>query len=267
MARGSDDESIFRVGGALELFHTFALLHDDVIDEAETRRGAPLSTLGNEAGDRAAMILSGDYAYALSDRLFWASGFPADVLFTAVPILSEMRTRTAAGQFLDIVHSGAIAEPQIARSIAKLKTSSYTFEGPLALGATLAGADAELVEKLRALGRLAGEAFQLRDDLQLVKGEVDDLILGRPSTLIAEAGQVVGSKGRSEIAAAIGAPANGAVTGAIEVIAGSGAVEALESEVKELAARVRESTRRLTAVADPAAVSRLEQVASWIGGS
>lgn len=267
LAGGGHDDRILRVGGSLELFHTFALLHDDVIDEAQTRRGVSLSTFGDETGDKAAMILAGDLAFALSDRLFWSSGFSPEVLMKAMPILSEMRSRTAAGQFLEIVYSGQIADPREARSIAKLKTASYTFEGPLALGATLAGAEPEFIENVRKLGRIAGEAFQLRDDLQLMDGENDDLVLGRPSTLIAEAGQRVGVEERDVILLAMGGGTNGSVAAALDVISRSGAVELIRSEVASLSSQAVDALQTLSPSGEPKAISRLKEIAVWISES
>ena len=174
---GADDPRIVRAAAALELLHTMAIVHDDLIDGAKERRGVPSTSawyaaraieLG-AAGDpeefgRSMALLVGDLAAVWADLLFLTSGFAADTLLRAQAEYHVIRDRMAAGQYLDLVGTGR--DPEVARRAAWLKGGSYTVEGPLLIGATLAGAAEPVREGLRRFGRPLGEAFQLRDDLE-----------------------------------------------------------------------------------------------------
>ncbi len=168
-AGGAEGEAIVRASAALELLHTFALVHDDVMDEAAQRRGVETThertarLLGSPARGRSAAILVGDLAAVLAESLLRHSGFPAPALERALERFDRMRLAMAAGQYLDV--AGAATDLAAAEHVARLKTAAYTAEGPLRIGAALAGAPAPLEEALGAYGRAVGEAFQLRDDL------------------------------------------------------------------------------------------------------
>jgi geranylgeranyl diphosphate synthase type I len=176
-AGGVDGEPIVRAAAAIELLHTMALVHDDLIDGTPERRGVPTTKtwltqgardLDLGRGDPAAFggsgaILVGDLAAVLADRLMLESGFPASVLVRALAPYHEMRTDMAVGQFLDL--AVVPVDPSAARRIAALKGGSYTVEGPLLIGAALAGATPLVTARLRRFGAPLGEAFQLRDDL------------------------------------------------------------------------------------------------------
>ena len=173
---GPPRQPIVRAAAALELLHTMALIHDDLMDSAAERRGVEASSphLAGEAlvrglrvdaarfGDDAA-LLAGDLAAVLADRLFLTSGFEPVAIVRALVPYHEMRIDMAAGQLLDV--AGLASDPDLAGRAARLKGGSYTVEGPLMVGAALAGDDADLREALRAFGGPLGEAFQLRDDL------------------------------------------------------------------------------------------------------
>src|SRR6059036_3051201 len=116
-AGGDDGEPIIQAAAALELFHTFALIHDDVMDESETRRGEP-STFVRFAGARGAgepdalrfgrsvAVLIGDLAAVLADEALIGSGFPSERLLPALRRYAVMREEVAAGQFLDVRGAG-----------------------------------------------------------------------------------------------------------------------------------------------------------------
>jgi len=171
-AGGEDCEPIVRAAAALELFHTFALIHDDVMDESETRRGQP-STYARFAGARAGepgalrygrsvAVLTGDLAAVLADEALIGSGFPPERLLPALRRYARMREEVAAGQFLDVRGPAGTAQ---ADRVASLKTGAYTVEGPLHIGALLAGGSPELLAALSRFGRPLGLAFQFRDDV------------------------------------------------------------------------------------------------------
>jgi geranylgeranyl diphosphate synthase type I len=183
-AGGVDGEPIVRAAAAIELLHTMALVHDDLIDGTPERRGVPTTKtwltqgardLDLGRGDPAAFggsgaILVGDLAAVLADRLMLESGFPASVLVRALAPYHEMRTDMAVGQFLDL--AVVPVDPSAARRIAALKGGSYT-----------AGATPLVTARLRRFGAPLGEAFQLRDDLMdgdaahgATAGDVDALV-------------------------------------------------------------------------------------------
>jgi geranylgeranyl diphosphate synthase type I len=170
---GSDGRPILRACAAVELLHTCALVHDDVIDRDQERRGvdathvrfakkAPVGA-DPDAFGTAAAILVGDLALVLSELLMRTSGFGQDVLAPAMSRFDRMRLEMAAGQFLDVSGAGDPAR------VSALKSASYTTEGPVLVGAALAGAGAAAGAAaegaLRVYARLVGRAFQLRDDV------------------------------------------------------------------------------------------------------
>ena len=202
------DEAI-RAAAALELLHTFAIVHDDVMDRSPTRRGSP-SSWAHLAGEHeraglpgdpaaygiAAAVLAGDMALVLADRALLESGFPTDRLAPAQKRYDPMRVEVVAGQFLDVLaaHRGSATESE-ARRIAVLKSGGYTVEAPVQIGAILAGAEEGLLEALSRYGVALGEAFQLRDDVLGTFGDPavtgkdrdSDLLEGKRTVLLAKA--------------------------------------------------------------------------------
>jgi geranylgeranyl diphosphate synthase, type I len=175
-AAGSDEESISRCAASLELLHTFAVVHDDIMDASEQRRGEPAVHVKH--GPSVA-ILVGDLALVLADDLFMTSGFSAGDMARAFTVYSEMRQQVIAGQFLDVMAAEEVFITQEqARLIATMKSGGYSVEKPLLLGATLARGSDDLIRALCAFGEPLGEAFQLRDDLLGVFG--DPANIGKP---------------------------------------------------------------------------------------
>ena len=162
-AGGEDRPEILDVSASLELLHTFAIVHDDIMDVAPERRGVP-SVYAEHGIDFA--LLVGDLALVLADDLFMNAGFPPDVVARGFGCYSRMRQEVIAGQFLDLQASKVsdVTEEQ-ARRIAVLKSGRYSVEEPLFIGAVLAGGSDDLLERLRRFAHPLGEAFQLRDDL------------------------------------------------------------------------------------------------------
>jgi geranylgeranyl diphosphate synthase, type I len=176
--RGNRDEPIVRAAAAVELLHTMALVHDDLIDGAKERRGVPSTAAWfaeraeefeakgepTEFGQTMALLV-GDLAAVLADHLLLESGFSSDVLAMALAVYHPMREEMAIGQYLALAGSGDALTPDRARRVAALKGGGYTVEGPLRIGAALAGGTAAAGECLSRFGRPLGEAFQLQDDL------------------------------------------------------------------------------------------------------
>ncbi|MFF3981052.1 polyprenyl synthetase family protein [Streptomyces sp. NPDC001828] len=200
--------AVHHLAASLELFHAFALIHDDVMDQSDIRRGGPTihrsfahqrsrSNQTTPASDRfgdGAAILIGNLASAWSDELLHA-GHPSRAQLCRIrPLLDEMRTEIALGQFLDLTAAGTpTTDLDTALTVIRYKTAKYTFERPLHLGAALAGADRQLLDALSAYALPLGEAFQLHDDLLGIFGScavtgkpaLDDLRAGKATVLMA----------------------------------------------------------------------------------
>jgi geranylgeranyl diphosphate synthase type I len=196
-----DDCRVVDAGAALELLHTFALIHDDVMDGAVTRRGVDTVHVAFEARHAVAewrgegrrfgegvAILVGDLAFVYADLLL------ADAPRTAIDVFTELRLEVNIGQYLDLLGTVRPAGgKEAARRIAQYKSGKYTVERPLHLGAALAGRLDELAGPLSAYGMPLGEAFQLRDDLLGAFGDQSrigkpvggDLREGKPTALVA----------------------------------------------------------------------------------
>jgi geranylgeranyl diphosphate synthase, type I len=177
---GGRDEPIVRAAAALELLHTMALVHDDLIDGAKERRGVPstvawfegraeeLGAKGEPSAFGEAMaVLVGDLAAVSADRLLLESGFPPDTLAGALALYHPMRESMAIGQYLGLSRRDPVMPAAVALGhTAALKGGAYSVEGPLRIGASLAHGSAALQGCLSRYGRPLGEAFQLRDDLE-----------------------------------------------------------------------------------------------------
>lgn len=196
---------VIAAAASLEVFHAAALVHDDLIDNSDTRRGKPAAHRALEAAHRAAgfagdaaafgrsgAVLLGDLLVAWSDDLFEAglaeASAAADGFARAAAARTEyatMRREVTIGQFLDVAEESAFrTEPDdrhAARAlrVASLKSARYSVQQPLLIGAALAGADAAQHAALADFGHPVGIAFQLRDDVLGVFG--DEVITGKPA--------------------------------------------------------------------------------------
>jgi geranylgeranyl diphosphate synthase type I len=169
LAGGTDEDSaVLRFAAAVELLHTFLLIHDDVADLADTRRGGAAlhRLLGHGRKGEQLAIVAGDHLFARAVEAMLASGLPdaADAASFYLRVCRE----TAVGQYLDLdVTRTPLSSVTLFQTmrIALLKTARYGFVAPLVVGARLAGAHAESTLALERIGRALGLAFQLRDDL------------------------------------------------------------------------------------------------------
>ncbi|MFM7224302.1 MAG: polyprenyl synthetase family protein [Actinomycetota bacterium] len=241
---------------AVELVHTFALVHEDVMDGSKTRRGAAalhqrFGADHSNAGWRGEArrfgeglaILVGDFAIVYADTLMAAAGPEARAIY------DELRIELCVGQSLDLMATarGRI-DGGVARRIAVYKSGKYTVERPLHLGAALAGRLPELATALSAIGLPLGRAFQLRDDVLGAFGEHsalgkpvgDDLREGKATPLLALAYERTDAAGRA-VLDRVGAPDLGkddiACIG--KVINASGALSAIEAEIEILVEEAR----------------------------
>jgi geranylgeranyl diphosphate synthase type I len=193
VSSSADAEPALDAGVALELLHTYFLIHDDWMDGDRVRRGGPsvhvalAERFGSEHKGNASAILAGDYAVALACDALARVEISAERLRGVFLAFSEMQLGAVAGQQLDVVGQGRDVELGYA-----LKTGSYTVEGPLKLGALLAGGKPATLEALSRYSRPAGVAFQLRDDLLSLFGDpaqtgkplASDLISGKRTLLL-----------------------------------------------------------------------------------
>jgi geranylgeranyl diphosphate synthase type I len=225
---GPVDPRIIVAASSLELLHTFAILHDDVMDGSSMRRGEPTifrrvadeHEASGSPGDSerygiSVAILAGDLALVISDHLLAQSGFSPDLLNEVSVPMAKLRLDAIAGQYLDLTHSGrGVADPNLTTRIARLKTGSYSVEGPLMVGATLAGSPEKAKRALEAFARPLGEAFQLTDDLIGMFGDPavtgksadNDLRQGKPTSLMARTLSLVCAATRESILAVWGNP-------------------------------------------------------------
>ena len=170
------DDRIVRVAASLELLHTFALVHDDIMDASNERRGT--RTVHALHGVPVA-VLAGDLALVLADYRLIESGFPTEPMSRAMDAYQMMRQEVIAGQYLDVVAGSNVTITDAeARRIAVLKSGRYSIEKPLIIGASLAGAPDKVIDSLSAAGEPLGEAFQFRDDLLGTFGEQSSM--GKP---------------------------------------------------------------------------------------
>lgn len=281
---GGDTTEIMPVAAALELFQAAALVHDDVLDDAETRRGRPTAHRALEqahaarhAGPHAARfgvagaILAGDLALVAAFRALDEVPRPVRELF------GEMTELVTMGQYLDMRIAAAPIEllsdqEQDIKATMRAKTASYTAEFPLALGAAAAGKGPDAVAAARAAGVPAGIAFQLRDDLLGLVGDPrqtgkpvgGDIREGKRTVPLWHAWTRANDAGRAVIAAALGRAdaAPETVAEAIEVIRASGAIEATEAQIARSAAEAAERIAHLDVPAT-AVASLTETLAGW----
>ncbi|UJH71297.1 polyprenyl synthetase family protein [Ornithinimicrobium sp. INDO-MA30-4] len=271
-----DSDELVACASALEVFQAAALLHDDVMDKSDTRRGKPTAHRAFAAqhqaagwqGDpedfgRAAAILAGDMCLNWCDEIYTTSGMPSIELARARPTFDLMRTQLMAGQYLDVLHSmrdwaDLNYEQRIAqsRAVIRYKSAKYTIEHPLLIGAQAAGAPPEAIADLSTYGMALGEAFQLRDDVLGVYGNPestgkpagDDLREGKRTVLIAHALEhsntddcdfLLKSLGQHDLSAVD-------VERCREILIHSGAVERTEEMISEQSDIAAESLSRIT---------------------
>ncbi|HLU63647.1 MAG TPA: polyprenyl synthetase family protein [Protaetiibacter sp.] len=193
--------AVVSAAAALELFHAAALVHDDIIDRSDLRRGRPAAHRAFEGlhrehewdGDAGAFgtagaILLGDLLLGWADELFeegLAQLGDREAAHAARAEFFRMRTEVTAGQYLDVLeeHSwrsrpDSEALPRAHRVIV-YKSAKYSVEAPLAIGGSLAGGSLAQLAALREFGLPLGVAFQLRDDMLGVFG--DPAVTGKPS--------------------------------------------------------------------------------------
>ncbi|WP_187976199.1 polyprenyl synthetase family protein [Mycetocola sp. JXN-3] len=261
---------ILGVGAALEIFHAAALVHDDILDNSDTRRGEPaihrrfeaLSAEANWRGDHAAFgrgaaILFGDMLLSWSDELMYntLAALPRENDAAARAEYQNMRTDVTAGQYLDVLEESAWfghSDDELitrARQILTYKSAKYSVEVPLALGASVAGGSETQLAALRAYGLSVGTAFQLRDDILGVFGDArvtgkpsgDDLREGKRTLLVALTRRELPEAERARFDSQIGNPdlSDEDILALQALMQETGAVAAVETIIAESVANGR----------------------------
>ncbi|HET7173181.1 MAG TPA: polyprenyl synthetase family protein [Nocardioidaceae bacterium] len=253
-----DPYPIATVAAAIELVHGAALVHDDVMDGSDTRRGRPsahreFARLADVSASPAAAgrfgpgaaILLGDLLLTWSDQLLRSADLRAADLARAHGYFDRLRTEVMAGQYLDMLaqSSGRVTAAEAMR-VVRYKAAKYTVERPLQIGAACADASPALLAALSSYGVPLGEAFQLRDDVLGVFGEPaetgkpagDDIRGGKPTLLVARALDGASAGQRQALARLLGDPAidPAGVAAVRRVIRETGALAAVETVIAEL---------------------------------
>ncbi len=220
------EPGVLAPAAAVELLHTFALIHDDVMDRSDERRGRPSAhaafarnhTAARLLGDPrwfgiGGAILAGDLAFVWADQLFDEADLPAEALARARAVFTRLRIEVMAGQYLDLRLAGLPdAEEQNALDVALLKSGRYTVTRPLQLGAAIGGAGPLLDAALRAYGDAVGVGFQLRDDVlglfgdarRMGKDALSDLREGKRTVLMLRALRLANSAQRAALQELLG---------------------------------------------------------------
>lgn len=260
------NDAVLRAASALEFLQACALIHDDVMDGSDTRRGLPAAHrrfatvhrsnewLGpaEEFGVGAAILL-GDLCLSWADELLLTSGMPGTAVDRAKRIYDEMRTELMAGQYLDLLEQArGGGSVERAMRVVRYKAAKYTIERPLQIGAALAGAPPALFVAYSAYGLPLGEAFQLRDDVLGVFGDPsetgkpagDDLREGKRTVLIAFAAEAASPDQARTLRAHLGDPSldSSGVSELRAVIEQTGALARTEEMIEDLLQQAIQAT-------------------------
>ena len=257
-AGGQDSRALVTAAAALELFQACALIHDDVMDGSDTRRGLPavhrrfasLHRAESWTGDpesfgMGAAVLLGDLCLSWSDEMLATSGMPAARLLAGHRVYDAMRTELMGGQYLDLLEQArGGGSVERALRVARYKSAKYTIEKPLHLGAVLAGASQDVLDGYSDYGLPLGEAFQLRDDVLGVFGDPsvtgkpagDDLREGKRTALVALALETATPSQASVVRRHLGDPhlSAGGIEALREVIEQTHALRRVETLIDQL---------------------------------
>ena len=262
-ADGPQADAAIKAACSVELLHVCALVHDDIMDGSEVRRGRPAMHVsfaglhrrrgwrGDPAGfGEGAALLMGDLAFTWGDVALAEAGLTDDRLAAALRVFNRLRSELMGGQYLDLVEArrGAPDEDAV-RRVLSYKSGRYTIERPLHLGHALAAGAPALAADYSAYGLPLGEAFQLRDDILGVFGEPevtgkpagDDLREGKETHLVMLARRRADRAGRQLLEAALGNAklSEDEVAEVRRLLQACGALEATEARIGELLAEAK----------------------------
>ncbi|MFB4264334.1 polyprenyl synthetase family protein [Nonomuraea sp. GTA35] len=253
-AGGTDVPGIFTAAASLELLQASALVHDDVMDKSDLRRGMPsahrrFQAMHEKSGwygsaeqfGEGAAILLGNLLLIWSGEMWRASGLPRESLEAAQPVHDHMRSELMCGQYLDLLEQANGENTfESALRVALFKSGKYSVEQPLRLGLALAGGELApwMDELCTGYGRRVGIAFQLRDDILGVFGDPaqtgkpagDDLREGKRTMLVARTLAAASPSDAETVRRLLGDPEldEAGVATLREIIDGTGALQECE---------------------------------------
>ncbi|MDD5253682.1 MAG: polyprenyl synthetase family protein [Candidatus Nanoarchaeia archaeon] len=173
-----DDDKIILPSLSLELIQSYLLIHDDIMDKSDLRRGLPTIHKIYEKKDKSlgnpAAILAGDICSSYIYYPVLNSGFNPEEKIKAINYISWILERECLGQSLDVIPNFKELKERDIWNIYELKTATYTMQGPIYLGAVLANAPEEKIKKLQAYAYNIGVAFQLQDDINGIFNDVKE---------------------------------------------------------------------------------------------
>lgn len=252
-AGADDDDRIVAAAASLELLHTFAIVHDDIMDRSDTRRGIPAVHAAH--GD-AVGILVGDLALTFADASFVGSGFEGREMQRGLAAYLQMRERVIAGQYRDLTAPADITLDH-ALEIAASKSGNYSVLEPFQIGSLLAGGELQPPSFADEFGHAVGVAFQLRDDILGLFGDPEvtgksndaDVREGKRHALYALTLAALGPAERAVFVRRWGAPdlSPGEVDDLRRSVESSGARATAEEMLVGLAQRARSALERLDA--------------------
>ncbi len=234
-AAGGDAEAFAPAAVSIELIHNFTLIHDDIMDNADVRRGRPaVHKLWGESG----AILAGDTLYSKAFQVLGMTPANPEHILCAMNVLSSTCTAICEGQWLDLEFEDRtkVSEEEYMEMIEK--KTGVLYGASASIGAILAGASNQVVCGLDEFGRLTGMGFQLQDDVLdltapesvLGKRRGGDLIEGKKTLIMIHAsahGVDVDVFGRKDAAF-------GEIEKAISVLESSGSIDYARSRAAEM---------------------------------
>ncbi|MGC8585053.1 MAG: polyprenyl synthetase family protein [Thermoplasmata archaeon] len=189
---GRNEDEIIKASASIEIVQSYLLIHDDIMDNSDLRRGKPTlhrifqkNYMDGKTGENLA-IIAGDLASMYAYEIFENLDFSADKKLKAILKMTKIIEDTGYGQILDVVSSirKNFGEDDLFM-IHKYKTAKYTIEGPMIMGAILAGS--ENFDMITNYAIPVGIAFQLQDDILGLFG--DEKEIGKPVTSDLEEGK------------------------------------------------------------------------------
>ncbi|MFZ2412187.1 MAG: polyprenyl synthetase family protein, partial [Candidatus Methanoperedens sp.] len=191
-AVGGKPENVMPAAVAIELIHNFTLIHDDIMDEADLRRG--LTTVHKKWGTPGA-IVAGDALYSKAFEILSCTKSEPSQLVESLELMSKTCTDICEGQWMDMNFQTRkdVTEDEYMRMVEK--KTAVLFASAVKMGAVLSGANREVVRALWDFGRLTGVGFQIYDDVIdlitpeeiLGKAQGGDIIEGKRTLIVIHA--------------------------------------------------------------------------------
>lgn len=284
---GADTGPIVRLAASLEILHAAILVHDDIVDGSELRRGQPsvrasLAGQHRDQGWSGDPVEFGDHTALLVGDLLWSaahdefddavSGLPPARQRAMSRVVRSMRVEVISGQLLELrAQAGHRYDAATASQIRRYKTSAYTVERPVELGLGLAGsASPATAQTLNDYARAVGHAFQLRDDLADLFGSTetsgksagDDIRSGKPTELLGMAVELATGSDARTLSGVVGDAAAdpAAIAEVRRIMLGCGAADHVTRRIAELVAVADQSITNLPRSADPSPHSALREL-------